>query len=599
MRRKALCIASVFALFGVIGCSDSSSSRSGSSATDPDVTPPDDFDSPGDGGFVEEVERDGTAGGEPFEGRRLFMEGNTQGASGLWAAGDSQILDDEALPEREAITISWIDDEKLSPYGVLYRTAEDFRFAFTGDQMPDPSTRTIASDVNAEDSCLGPIAFDAEDPDKTAVTYTLLRDEDGICVLPEDSEAQQWSWFLIGADDETPTEFENGRIPRVGLPAAGDNAPSWLVRDGGGDGELTRVFSDGEDTQSVEDDEGETVSLSALTFVAELGPESILVAKEKPDDEGNPVIRLAHFDADANTLTPLVDSIPRAPEPDWVTVRDGTAYLALQNLLVSADAEEVSLIDFVPPEFEGNTVLAEPLFVNATDTHTLWGVRVQTEDSTFRQVRLVEHGNVDGGIALASAGYVDAQVRGHGEGWLYFTVAEGVRSNGQLDSPLAVGVDPVAETIFILEDAHWIGSTLNREETESFSTPDTAPINGLFFRAGSSLSRIAALIDPTDPLVTETNEDGEEQTTLPVATIGNHDLDSAFTAVSMGAGYGPDRLLTAIRVDDADLEDGGSVDPGTDPDITSQVWLADPREDNNTLTDKSNEGPLVRALQLF
>ena len=599
MKTASLFVVSVCLSFGLAGCFSSSSSSSGGSSN-PFTEVPDDFDAPGDNGFVEEVEGDGTEGGNTFQGRRFFVEG------GLQATGVTESIDSEALPTRRFVTIPRIIDdngtERLAPYGVFYRTDSDFRFAFATGAPEDALRKTLVSDVDAGSSCLGPVAFDARSPEQTALTYAPTGNGNGNCADPD---SQSWSWLALGMENGSPNSFTAGWIPWVGLPADADETPSWLVRDTNAGGELIRVFADDPSdsipvTRTVDGED--PVQLVAISLVAELGSGSFLVAKQK---DGEPM-RLGHFDAADNTLTALsleqAEGILAPPEPSWVTVNNGAAYFALQkpnqeSLFVRADGNGVSIIDRFPTTIEGTDVLARPLFVQSSDTHSLWAVRAQTVDGTFRQVRLVAHGDAESPDFRAVGGYVDAQVRGHANGWMYFTVADRIQANGRLRNPLAVGINPSEEVVFILENAQWIGSSLFDEDIASFSDPATARINGVFFRAGDDLTRIGALIDPTQPLVERQDGDDNTRITLPVVSIGT--LDSAFTAVSMGPGFGLDRLMTAARVEEADLEDGGSVDPGTDGVISSQIFRVDPRSGQIKLDDESGEDSLVRALSLF
>ena len=594
------------------GCSDSGGS--GSNNLEDQVTLPDDSDVPE--APIEEEESSGTDGSETgFTSRRFWIEGDQEsslsnaGLKAVPATDNSSVdrVDPDAEPERQLFTIPEIDssgsEDRLAPAGIFYRRANQFQYAPTPTPNdPANSSRQVSDESTSGVSCIGSLAFDTANTDNTAVSYSLNRDGSGNCPS-RFSAGADWKQVLVGSTDtEGPSAFPQDHVPVVGLNATSDGKPAqWLVLDRSGtDPQLVRVAaSDLTSTNAVQTDLAGT--LDEVHRMARLGPDSFILAYGTPDDDSTPdtdetEYRLAHYNRNDNSLSDLdaqddlPDSLSRLPLSEWVATSGSQAFIGIGNALLSVDSTSYSLLDSVAGS-------GRPYFVTASSSHVVWGARSTEDDGNLKQVRVVSQGGSSGGSILVRAPYVESRTRGAANGWIYFTVARGITEKGRLETGFAIGLNPAksSNNAFILENAQWIGSSVDPTVAAAPQDLATAPINNLFYRAGpdNTMRNVRALEDPTDPIQ---SVDGGLK--LPAVSLGT--LPERFTAVFMNEGFGPQRLLTAVEVSDEGLEEGeDEVGTDTPPSLTNRVYFVNPQTPDSLSRVSEQDGSLVRALPLF
>ena len=578
------------------GCSGGSS---GGSGIEDQVTLPD--DSPIPDTPIQEEDDQPPATPEYYTQSRFWVQDESTQERGLfatpWNDNGSDEIDTRLLAELPLQTVPALVDSgaRMAPRAIFYRNETGFARAPTDGDIAE-NIQQISSQANAAETCLGGWAYDLETIDNTSVAYHTKRNG-GDC--PDRFSVTGWTQVQLGS---TSQEFSPDFTPVAGLNSSGNSGEEvqWLGLEGGSP---VRYTASNLDSREDVDTENTATSFTELHLIGRIGTEAAIVAytgSDASDTDRN--YQLAYYDRTANSISNLENSggpelatLPRIPLADWVAPAADAVFFGIGNALVRADADGYRIIDSVDGP-------GRPYFVSRSDTHVIWGLLSQGNDSPQREIRAVGVAGT-GARTLVRAPYVETRVRGTADGWFYFTAARGAQADGQLRDSFAIGYNPSISgdlNAFILADAQWIGSSIDPTETVSKEVQPqalaSAPITKLFYRGGGSgMESLRALAEPGSPVSME-----QGNPTLPSIDLGIlNNWNSNAKGVFMGPGFGRQRLLTSVEVGSGESLAGETeLRVRADRDLTNQVHWVDP-DKSGSLNPIGNRGPLVRHAPLF
>ncbi|WP_295716901.1 hypothetical protein [uncultured Halovibrio sp.] len=533
---------------------------------------------------------------------RFWIQGESTQERGLFAIpkdnNGSDEIDTSLLAELPLQTVPALVDSgaRMAPRAIFYRNENGFTRAPTGSA----NIQQISSQANAAGTCLGGWAYDLEAIDNTSVAYHTQRNG-GDC--PDRFSVTDWKQVQLDDTASTPPQsFPSGVTVVAGLNKSSDHEPQWLTLESDDTPARYDVSDLSSPGDSINTDKAVT-PFTELHLIGRIGTGAAIVAYTGSDtSDADRDYQLAYYDRAANSISNLENSggpelatLPRIPLADWVAPAADAVFFGIGNALVRADADGYRIIDSVDGP-------GRPYFVSRSDTHVIWGLLSQRNDSPQREIRVVGVSGT-GARTLVRAPYVETRVRGTAEGWFYFTAARGAEPNGQLTDSFAIGYNPSISgdlNAFIIADAQWIGSSIDPTEAVSEEVQPqalaSASISKLFYRGGSSgMESLRALAEPGSPVAME-----QGNPVLPSIDLGAlNNWNSGAKGVFMGPGFGRQRLLTSVDAgSDESLAGETELRVGADRDLTNQVHWVDP-DKAGSLNPIGNRGPLVRHAPLF
>ena len=493
---------------------------------------------------------------------RFWVQGESTQGRGLFAIpkdnNGSDEIDTSLLAELPLQTVPALVDSgaRMAPRAIFYRNENGFARAPTDSA----NIQQISSQANAAETCLGGWAYDLETIDNTSVAYHTQRNG-GDC--PDRFSVSGWKQVkLSNTNSEDPQEFSLDFTPVAGLNNSGNSGEEvqWLGLEGGSP---VRYPASNLDSREDVDTEDTAASFTELHLIGRIGTGAAIVAYTGSDaSDADRNYQLAYYDRAANSISNLENSggpelatLPRIPLADWVAPAADAVFFGIGNALVRADADGYRIIDSVDGP-------GRPYFVSRSDTHVIWGLLSQRNDSPQREIRVVGVAGT-GARTLVRAPYVETRVRGTADGWFYFTAARGAEPNGEEVQPQALA---------------------------------SASISKLFYRGGSSgMESLRALAEPGSPVAME-----QGNPILPSIDLGVlNSWNSGAKGVFMGPGFGRQRLLTSVDAgSDESLAGETELRVRADRDLTNQVHWVDP-DKAGSLKPIGNRGQLVRHAPLF